>query len=84
MTSSEKIIVKLFIEYEFTKEELHLEADEVLQVKDEDLQQKYRTRAITRAKNKFIEDLYDFVVYSNYSENTFKYEVIELKNLTNG
>lgn len=81
MTSSEKIIVKLFIEYEFTKEELHLEADEVLQVKDEDLQQKYRTRAITRAKNKFIEDLYDFAVYS---KNTFKYEVIELKNLTNG
>ena len=74
--SSEKIIVKFFIEYEFLKEDLHLKVDEILQVSDTELEQKYRNRAVTRAKNNFIFDIYKFVTDSP----AFQYEVIELKN----
>lgn len=75
--TNNKIKVRISIEYEFSEDVLHIEADEVLQVTDIILQKKYEERALRRAKTKFIKDLFKLAATA---KDSFIYEVIKTNN----
>lgn len=75
--TNNKIKVRISIEYEFSEDVLHIEADEVLQVTDIILQKKYEERALRRAKIKFIKDLFKLAATA---KDSFIYEVIKTNN----
>lgn len=70
------ITVKISLEYNFSEKDLHIAADDILQVKNGNLASKYYERALRRAKTKFITELFKLAANA---ENSFNYEVITQK-----
>ena len=75
--TNNKIKVRISIEYEFSEEDLRISVDDVIQIQDKPLVQKFQERALRRAKTKFVKDLFKL---ASTAKDSFIYEVIKTNN----